>query len=355
MKALKLQVVFGSLIAVLVSLQLILNPFNLAQTSQSESVSGSKHVLTEEFSQEMSFEALDTAQMVRLSGGWEWQSVADGSKVARSRFNDAQIEGVFNGSWLEMRLNHNKQIFEVQVDNIASYRIVAPGGGTEDYVRLISGLATGKHRFQVHLLDRAGTELRASSLRTDGGWQTLKPLKRRQVLGYGSSSIDDCGIVWGLGQALGWEGINRGLGGTTVIEEGQKRVERDLGGFQPDVVLLLYGSNDWVSDVALPDFETAYLNMLRQIVKSRPRSRFVVIDIYPRKGGNEATRPLYNQAVHRAIANADLTSRTQFLEIANYKWTTDTNDGTHPNPAAVANKFIPQLLTLFQQYEPASR
>lgn len=45
-----------------------------------------------------------------------------------------------------------------------------------------------------------------------------------------------------------------------------------------------------------------------------------------------------------AIAVSGMIDRTQYTEVKNYNYEKDTLDGTHPNPAAVAGKFVPQLL-----------
>ena len=306
---------------------------------------GQGKTLVDEITRETPLKMLADRQYVRLSGGWEWQDGPTGEKnLALSRYNDVTIEGTFNGSWLELNARQKGQAFDMELDAAPPARLNMPNTGQFGYFRVLNGLKKDQHKFRLRLSNRAGDKLEALSLRTDGRWLPSTFAPRMKLMGFGSSTMDGCGITWGLAEAKGWETINRGVGGTTVTKEGQFWVQRDVLPYRPDVVLVNYGSNDWVGNIPLDQFKAAYLSMLKQLGDGLPQARFVVLGLFPRTGGNETTRVQYNQAIKDDIAEAGITGRIQYVEVKNYNYQTDTIDGTHPNPAAVAGKFVPQLL-----------
>lgn len=304
-----------------------------------------ERVISGQFQQEVSLQSLALYNFVHLTGGWEWLEAGD-TTVARSRYNDAVIEGTFTGTWLQLYALQAGQVFELELDQAIPITVQVPSKNSYGYIKLAKDLPIGTHHFRLRLANRAGGQLLARSLRSDGYWEGANVPRRTRLLGYGSSTIDGCGITWQLSQHKGWEAINRGVGGTTVINEGQHWVARDVLPFQPDVLLINYGSNDWFANLPLNQFQTAYTNMLRQIATGAPRANFVILGIFPRQGGNEATRGRYNQAIQNAIGDAGINQRTHYTEISGYNWASDTSDGTHPNQQAVATKFLPQLLPL---------
>ncbi|MDB5080220.1 MAG: hypothetical protein JWP00_2144 [Chloroflexi bacterium] len=302
-------------------------------------------ILVDEITRETHLKTMVERQYIRLSGGWEWQESPTGDRnLGVSRYNDATIEGTFTGSWLELYGRHKGQTFEMEVDSGPITLLTAPKTGKYGYFRILNGLNKDQHKFRLRLANRAGDKLEALSLRTDGRWKPLVYPSRTKLLGFGSSTIDGCGITWGLAETKGWETINRGVGGTTVTREGQFWVQRDVLPFRPDVVLINYGSNDWYGKIPLGEFKTAYRSMLKQLAEGLPEARFVVLGIFPRVGGDEASRLQFNQAIRDEIAVASLENRTRYAEVTNYNYEKDTQDGTHPNSSAVAGKFIPQLL-----------
>jgi lysophospholipase L1-like esterase len=294
---------------------------------------------------EMPLKTLAERQYIRLGGGWEWQDGPTGTQnLAVSRYNDVTIEGTFSGTWLDLYARQKGQTFDLDLDSAPTAHLTAPTTGQFGYFRVLKGLKRDLHRFRLRLANRAGGKLEALSFRTDGRWKPIIYPTRPKLMGFGSSTMDGCGITWGLAEAKGWEAINRGVGGTTVTKEGQFWVQRDVVPFQPDVVLINYGSNDWYGKIPLEQFKPAYLNMLKQLAGGLPEARFVVLGLFPRKGGDETTRPQFNQAIREAITASGAVDRTSYVEVANYDYEQDSLDGTHPSPAAVAAKFVPQLL-----------
>lgn len=307
--------------------------------------------LVDEISRETPLKTLAERQYIRLSGGWEWLDGPKGEKnLALSRYNDVTIEGTFTGTWLELYARQKGQVFDMELDASPITRLTAPNTSQFGYIRVLNGLKRDQHKFRLRLTNRAGDKLEALSLRTDGRWKPTAFAPRQKLMGFGSSTMDGCGITWGLGEAKGWETINRGVGGTTVIKEGQFWVQRDVVPFQPDVVLVNYGSNDWFGKLPLDQFKPAYLNMFKQLAEGLPNARFVVLGIFPRSGGDEASRLKFNQAIKDEITVSGMQDRTRYIEVANYNYEKDTLDGTHPNPAAVAGKFVPQLLPYLKNH-----
>ena len=304
--------------------------------------------------EEMTLRNLSSFRFVQLRGGWEWVDSPDHTKLARSRFNDAVIEGTFVGSWLELKAHFKSQVFELSLDGVEPSRSTAPVSADSDstYFRLANGLTWGKHSFVLRLADRAGSDLIAQSFRTDGNWLRGQFNRHPRILGYGSSTIDFCGITWQLSQKLGWEGINRGIGGTTVVHEGQYRVASDVISQHPETILINYGSNDWFSNVPLSQFKPAYLSMLDQIGRGVPNANIVVMGLFPRRNGNETSRPLYNQAIRDAISASVVADHTRYLEVSNYDYNKGSSDGTHPTISTVSSVFIPQLLPYFDKLHP---
>jgi lysophospholipase L1-like esterase len=338
------QALICTLLAVLVSLQLSVG---VLDTKSQTLVAQSGQRLGAEINRETSLKHLVDQKAVHLAGGWETLDSEGNYDIVQSRFNDAVIEGGFSGTSLELFAYLNKQTFEFQLDQAAPLRITVPALRRYDYFMLAEKLKVGQHQFRLRLVDRAGGPLLVHSLRTDGDFLPGNFPARTKIVGFGSSTMDFCGITWQLGEAKGWEVINRGIGGTTVIGEGQFRVARDVLPWQPEEMLINYGSNDWFAGLPVEDFQTAYTSMLRQLNDGLPQTHFVVIGLFARKNGNEDTRPQYNAAIRKAIIDSGLAERTRYVEIKNYNYQTDTIDGTHPNPNVVANKFVPQLLPLF--------
>lgn len=108
---------------------------------------------------------------------------------------------------------------------------------------------------------------------------------------FGASSVEGAGasdpekrFTTLVAQTLGWEEVNLGIGGTTVVgrdEEGQVTDENsglgrvpDVLEVRPDVVLILYGANDFGQGVPLGDpdefrqgtFASDYDTMLRGLL-----------------------------------------------------------------------------------------
>ena len=304
--------------------------------------------------EEMTLRNLSSYHFVQLRGGWEWLDSADHTKLARTRFNDAVIEGTFVGSWLELKAVFKSQVFELSLDGQTPERLTAPASTTPDptYFRLTSGMAWAKHTFMLRLADRVGGDLVAQSFRTDGNWLRGQFSHRPRILGFGSSTMDFCGITWQLSQKLGWEAVNRGIGGTTVVHEGQYRVASDLISQHPETILINYGSNDWFSNIPLSQFKPAYLNMLDQIGRGVPNANIVVMGLFPRKNGNETSRPLYNQAIRDAISASVVAGHTRYVEVTDYDYNNGSKDGTHPNINTVNTVFVPQLLPFFDKLHP---
>jgi hypothetical protein len=305
---------------------------------------------TEELWAETNLRNLANNGYVRLLGGWEWGDVDGMRNVIKSRFNDATIEGTFDGSYMTVYLQQAGQVFEMELDNRAPFTVQIPNNGKYSYVRLTGQIPDGRHNFRLRLVNRANRELHAYSFHIKGTWvKQVKDEKSLKIMGYGSSTMDFCGITWTLARKKGWETINRGIGGSTVIHHGQHRVETDVIPFKPDVLLINYGSNDWYANLPVPEFKTAFVNMLRQMDAGLPKTtKFIVMGIFPRKGGSEASRKYFNRAMQEAIHETGLLDRSRYFEVSNYNWQTDTNDGTHPTPDAVREKFVPQLLPLVE-------
>ena len=303
-------------------------------------------------SEEMTLRNLNSFHFVQLRGGWEWINGPDGSKIARSRFNDALIEGTFVGSWLELFAHLKGQSFELSLDAALPTILTLPKTDTDGYFRLLDGLSKSSHHFTLRLTDRQGGDLVAQSLRTDGNWLRGQFSRRPRILGYGSSTIDFCGITWQLGQRLNWEAVNRGIGGTTVVHEGQYRVASDVISQHPETILINYGSNDWFSNVPLDQFKPAFLSMLDGIGRGVPNANIVVMGLFPRRNGNESTRPLFNKAIQEAIRASVAADHTRYVEVTGYNYNTGSPDGTHPNPASVNSLFVPQLLPYFEKLHP---
>lgn len=297
----------------------------------------------EDFSREDSLENLQSDHFIRLAGGWE-PIVADGYDLEMSRFNDAVIEGQFEATRLEIFARLNGQRFELALDSAAPVEIAAPDTQSYAYFKLADGLKTGSHHFRLRLVTRGDGPVLAHSLRINGDWVSENYPAQVKLLGYGSSTIEGTGVLWELCQAKHWEAINRGIGGSTVFREGQSRVGRDVLSQQPDVILLNYGSNDWYENIPISQFRAAYHHMLTELAHGLPQARLVVVGIFPREGGNEATRGAYNQVIQDSLEATGLLARAHYLEIAGYSWPTDSYDGTHPNRNAVLTKFVPQIL-----------
>lgn len=288
---------------------------------------------------------LNERRYIRLSGGWEWQTGPAGyNNLAVSRYNDATIEGAFTGTWLELYTRQKGQSFDVQLDTNLLTHLTMPSTGQFGYFRVINASKRALHTFRLRLTNRNGSALEALTFRTNGRWQPTAFAPRTRLLGFGSSTMDFCGITWGLAEAKGWETINRGVGGSTVTGQGQYWVQRDVIPFQPDVVLINYGSNDWYGKIPLEEFKPAYLNMLNQLSAGLPGARFVVLGLFPRQGGDENSRVQFNKAIQEDIGVSELKARTRYVEVQGYNYKTDSLDGTHPSPAAVARYFVPQLL-----------
>ncbi len=333
----------------LIYLSLLLFPAQLKiasaatqQTSGGQIVKD-RRVLVEEFSREDNLDVLKKDNYINLSGGWE-QVEVDGYRLKRSRYNDAVIEGTFSGTRLELFARLTGQGFELELDEGNPQLLTTPDLQKYGYFKLLDKLAVGVHHFRLRLANRADGQLLARSLRTDGDWIVGNYPRPVKLLGYGSSTVDGSGLVWELCKAKHWEAINRGIGGTTVIREGQNRLGYDVLPFQPDVVVINYGSNDWREEVGLNQFQAAYHNMLIQMAEGLPRTNFVVVGIFTRQDGNEALRGKYNRAIQEALKGTGLSNRAHYLEINNYSWQTDSIDGIHPNLRAVRTKFVPQIL-----------
>lgn len=340
--------IIAALVSAIIGLQLFSGWLNPALTAPPPipAVTSPGTTTANQYYRETSLLELAERRYIRLSGGWEWQDGPTGDKnLAVSRYNDATIEGAFTGSWLELYARQDGQSFDLQLDGAAFILLTMPKTGQFGYFRLINGEKRAQHTFRLRLTNRNG-QLQALTFRTNGRWKQTAFVPRTKLLGYGSSTMDFCGIEWSLAEAKGWETINRGVGGTTVTGQGQYWVQPDVVPFQPDVVLINYGSNDWYTKVPLDQFQAAYLKMLNQLAAGLPHARFVVLGLFPRKGGDEISRGQFNKAIQADIVNSPIKSRTQYIEVQGYDYRTDSLDGTHPNPQAVARKFVPQLLPL---------
>ncbi len=331
------------LIAMLVSVAF--SPAKAANYSQARIIELSE-------SEEINLNNLAAARSIQLRGGWEWNTAIDQLRWGQSRFNDAVIEGTFQGSWLELYTHLKGQIFEIELDGAAPVSLTAPHTDSDGYFRVLDNLTSGKHHFLLRLVDRAGGQLLVRSLRIDGNWLHTNFTRRPRIEGFGSSTMDFVGITWQISRKLDWEAVNRGIGGTTVLKEGQYRVTRDVISQHPEVLLINYGSNDWYANLSLKDFKLAYLNMLNQVGRGLPNTDIVVLGIFPRQGGDELSRPLYNQAIQEAIAASVVSTRVKYTEVTNYNYASYSSDGTHPNLAAVNKIFVPQLLPVFNKLNP---
>lgn len=161
--------------------------------------------------------SLAAAEQIQLRGGWEWNSQ---HSQAESRFNDAVIEGTFEGTHLELVARLNKQLFDFSLNNAAPTRLAAPEGDKWANLQLAENLPAGKYHFMLHLANRIGKPFQAKAFNTDGSFIAANFKARQKLLGFGSSTLDFCGVTWGAGQELSYEVINRGIGGTTVNNDG---------------------------------------------------------------------------------------------------------------------------------------
>jgi lysophospholipase L1-like esterase len=171
-------------------------------------------------------------------------------------------------------------------------------------------------------------------------------LSARKVLaGYGDSITlgqagtgGDSTLSWLhlAGLALNYQVLNRGIGSTAVVGSGtagEARTADVTGGAglpTPDVLVVLYGTNDAGAGTAQGTFGASELHMLRQLQTGLP-STAIVVERLLKTGVGDTTRDAYSTTIAAQVSalNCPKVTYAQGMYGAY-----DGSDGVHPVPGA---------------------
>ncbi|TCZ79265.1 SGNH/GDSL hydrolase family protein [Paenibacillus albiflavus] len=160
--------------------------------------------------------------------------------------------------------------------------------------------------------------------------------------GTGSSNYGLTSLVPVLGDILGVESVNQGIGRTdvdvsvpaSVNNSGLDRVEADVIQLNPDYVLSVYGYNA-AGRIEPEQYQADYAKYLRTIRDALPDTSLFasgMIAVYTRS--DESNAP-FNQAIKNACSSV---SNCTFIDLSG-QWNKDnfptyvSGDGVHPNDA----------------------
>ncbi|MFD2170059.1 SGNH/GDSL hydrolase family protein [Tumebacillus lipolyticus] len=157
--------------------------------------------------------------------------------------------------------------------------------------------------------------------------------------GTGSSNRGLTSITPVLGDILGVESINQGIGRTDVDvpvpasakNSGLDRVQTDIIQLKPDYVLSVYGFN--ARGMIPEQFQADYVTFLKTIQDALPATSVFASGMISVPSLSEESELTYNTAIKNACASV---SNCTFIDLAG-KWNEGnysqylSNDGVHPN------------------------
>ncbi|MCC3374490.1 SGNH/GDSL hydrolase family protein [Cohnella sp. REN36] len=160
--------------------------------------------------------------------------------------------------------------------------------------------------------------------------------------GTGSSNTGLTSITPVLGELLGVESINQGIGKTdvdvataaTVKNSALDRVQADVIQLNPDYVLSVYGYNA-VGRIEPEQYQADYAKYLATMREAMPNTPLFASGIIAIQGRSDEDNAAYNQAIQNACASV---SGCTFIDLSK-QWNDDSfsqyvsYDGVHPNDA----------------------
>ncbi|MDB5057284.1 MAG: hypothetical protein JWO59_756 [Chloroflexi bacterium] len=303
--------------------------------------------------------------------------------------------------------------YVLTIDGVDQTPVVLPTTSPDQYtwMTIATGLDdTAYHVYTLRRIYAFGSTLFAYQVlpnSTTGGdldtaYRPVSPTQR--VLGFGDSitsaytatSDSRIGHVFQLAKALGQEGMNRGISGTTAhnfgsggsqftTNSGEFRVGTDVSSVtpQPTAVIDLYGTNDLGTNLpsfgggataeTQTQFQTSLYNIYSNILTALPNCTILALGILDRSetmsaynSTSAALRIAFNNAKAAAVAQIQAAfpgSHITYIDTTGWITVTpgafgtasvDSNDGLHPNASGytkIANKLLVYMRTRFRRFD----
>ncbi|OGM91327.1 hypothetical protein A2755_02960 [Candidatus Wolfebacteria bacterium RIFCSPHIGHO2_01_FULL_48_22] len=254
---------------------------------------------------------------------------------------EQSVRGYFTyagGGTISMEVLLNGAAFVATIDGEDGSVVTAPSGGGYGWVEVANGISAEPHEIVIKVVDWKDDEnstWEIAKLRVENGeLDASSPIASRPLLlAYGDSitccHFDDItlGFPHKAARQLGYAVSNQGVGGSHVAEvwvypgsSDERLAALASVSPQPDVVLVMYGTNDvGESGESLEEFAAADLHMAQSIRDIFPDARLVRISIPPRLTNGEldteTARP-YNEKIQENIA-AVTGDPWEYLDIEN--------------------------------------
>lgn len=295
---------------------------------------------------------------------------APGTAAGTIRFSwpGVNIHGRFTGTQVSMDLNDatNKNRFTVVIDNGSPRTVTSSGGQTS--LSLATGLTNGTHDIVIWRNTEAGMGITQftglSNFGTGGALlaPAAAPERRIEVIGdslsvgagdegnatctggidaftnnylaYGSVAARSVGadvvtIAWsGIGVYRNYDGSTSNTMPTRYpYAVANDNTVWDFAKYQPHVVVLNLGTNDFGAGDPGIAYETAYVSFIKTVRSKYAAAHFILIDMY---GGNRLTR--INNVVAQLKSGGE--SKIEMLSLSAVQNNLGCNQ--HPNVAAQA-------------------
>lgn len=295
---------------------------------------------------------------------------APGTAAGAIRFSwpGVNIRGRFTGTQVAMDLNDgtNKNRFTVVIDNGAPKTVTSTGGQTS--LSLATGLTNGTHEIAIWRNTEAGRGITQftglSNFGTGGALlaPAAAPERRIEVIGdslsvgagdegnatctggidaftnnylaYGSVAARSVGadvvtIAWsGIGVYRNYDGsMSNTMPTRYPYAIANDNTAWDFSKYQPHVVVLNLGTNDFGAGDPGTAYETAYVSFIKTVRSKYAAAHFILIDMY---GGNRLTR--INNVVAQLKSGGE--SKVEMLSFSSVQNNLGCNQ--HPNVAAQA-------------------
>lgn len=165
------------------------------------------------------------------------------------------------------------------------------------------------------------------------------------------------GYGWRLCEHFGWQYFNAARDGSGLCRRpfdnplAKDRVQKDVIDYQPDYLLLFYGTNDLGNGAdAVSEFLPAYQELLDLLIQKLPKTRIAASGLLWRQDVPENSIHIFNSIILRVCADMKVPCCDP------YEWLTpkDFVDGLHPNREG-QKKLSRHFIRYFEEVFPELR
>lgn len=326
-------------------------------------------------------------------GGYNWLYSGDS---LRAWWVDSSIQFTGNFSTISIYAYNNGIILALSIDGVTQSPVTLPSTNQYGWTSIATGLdINNTHNYRLTVALFTTPTAICQTMTTGGTGITQSIPATRETWAYYGDSItygyaianSTVGFPYKVGRARDTATMNRGISGTTVLNNGQSNTQRiTAGNASPTKVFILYGTNDMAQvggAETIAQFQTAFFNMMNTLVIALPAAKFYIMGILPRiptaPGPANINQPdiigvgdpvtpntSWNYAVQQAITTGGngsgstltATQQARIIYLDTASWVlmqnnggtsayTDPNsnfaDGLHPNTAGyviITNKLL---------------